>query len=48
MSTLDDRRCRPMAAAFEIAKQMNATRRFDPPPAEEAGAWIWGVYHGAA
>ena len=44
MSTTDDRRDRRMAAAAEIAKQMHASRRFEPPPAEEADAWVWGIY----
>lgn len=33
-----------MAAAAEIAKQINASKRFEPPPAEEAGTWVWGIY----
>ena len=33
-----------MAAAAAIAKQMTATRRFDPPPAAEADAWVWAIY----
>ena len=39
-----ERRSRRMAAAMAIADQVNATKRFDPPPAEEADAWILVFY----
>jgi len=35
----DERRSARMAAALKVAEQMQATRRFDPPPADEADAW---------
>lgn len=44
METTDDRRRRRMAAASAIARQIEATKRLDPLPAEEADAWVWGVY----
>jgi hypothetical protein len=33
-----------MKAAAEIARQMRATARFEPPPEADADAWVWGVY----
>lgn len=33
-----------MAVASMIARQMEATKRLDPPPAEESDAWVWSVY----
>lgn len=39
-----ERRKRRMAAAAKVMEQMNATARFEPPPADEADAWSWGVF----
>lgn len=33
-----------MAAACAVARQIEATKRLDPPPAEEAAAWAWGIH----
>lgn len=40
----DERPRRRMAAANAVACKMAATKRFDPPPANEADAWVSGIY----
>jgi hypothetical protein len=32
------------AQARAILNRMNATKRYDPPPAEEADAWEWSIH----
>ena len=32
------------AEVRELLQQLNATKRYDPPPADEADAWEWSIH----